>query len=233
MKKNKLLIALAITACSGVSMANDGKIDYTFNLKSWNNSITAKNSSSSSSTTLQSANAPIIGLTARKGDYFVTVSTMLQNSYNYKDSTQTTWIARKDRDFALGYRYTPNISIFTGFKTFNIHDGSLGYTNWKEEYSGLYVGLSGFNLINETTFLYGNLWITPTSMSQKKTAQADTVTNMKAVNYEVGAGYALSNSSQLTFGYRIQDMKSTNTTQSNRTETTTMKGFLVGANINF
>jgi predicted porin len=70
-------------------------------------------------------------------------------------------------------------------------------------------------------------------MSQKKTAQADTVTNMKAVNYEVGAGYALSNSSQLTFGYRIQDMKSTNTTQSNRTETTTMKGFLVGANINF
>jgi hypothetical protein len=232
MKKNKLLIAVAIVGFSGVTMAVEEKIDYTFNLKSWNNSLSA-GSTSTSSTKLQSTNAPIIGLTARKGNYFVTFSTMLENSYNYKTSTQTTWIARKDRDFALGYRYTPNISIFTGYKTFNIHDGSLGYTNWKEEYSGVFVGLSGFNLINETTFLYGNLWVTPASMSQKKTAQADTVTNMKVINYEVGAGYALTNSSQLTLGYRIQDMKSTNTTQSNRTDHITMKGFLVGANINF
>ena len=202
-------------------------------MKSWNNSAKASNSSSSNTATLQSANAPIIGLTARKGDYFVTFSSMLESSYNYKTSSETTWISRKDRDVAVGYRYTPNISVFAGYKVFNITDGSLGYGNYKEEHSGIYLGLAGFHLINDKTFLYGNFWLTPVNMSNKYTAEAEVQTNFKASNYEFGAGYALNSNSQLTLGYRAQQMKSINTSRSNRSETIDMNGLLIGANINF
>lgn len=227
MKKNKLFIALAIALCSSVVMADDEKIDYTLTVKSWHNALNVANKDTN--LTLQAANGPIIGLTARKGDYFVTGTTMLESSYHTVSQPGSTWLARKDMDFAFGYRYTPNISLIVGYKTIWMKDGS--YTNWLEKHSGLYYGIAGFKLLNDTTFVYGNFSYLPKA-SDSGTSQVDVINSTKMQTYEAGLGYALTNSTQITAGFRSQQVKDYNVTQS-RSETATMKGFLVGMNVNF
>ena len=58
MLKNKLFVALAITACSGFAIADD-KIDYSFSLKNWNNKISQGNSTNT-------VNGTVISATAKK-----------------------------------------------------------------------------------------------------------------------------------------------------------------------
>ena len=69
MKKNKLLIAIAIAASSSAVMADDDKINYSISAKTWNNQIQNNGDIKS-----ESANTPIYSLTAKKGDYFVVAS---------------------------------------------------------------------------------------------------------------------------------------------------------------
>ncbi len=47
-------------------------------------------------------------------------------------------------------------------------------SNYIEEHNGIYVGLAGFKLLNNTDFTYGNYWVAP-SMTSSGTA---VVTNM-------------------------------------------------------
>ena len=79
MKKNKLLIALSIAACSGAAIAND-KIDYSFSLKSWNNKI-------SQGTSTNQVNGTVISATAKKGDFFITGSRLLPVTYTNSSGT--------------------------------------------------------------------------------------------------------------------------------------------------
>jgi hypothetical protein len=223
MKKHKLLIALAIAACSTVAMADEEKIDYSLSVKSWHNSINVANKDTNITT--QAANGPIIGITARKGDYFVTASSMLESSYRY----QTVWLARKDIDYAFGYRYNQNVSLILGYKTVTMKDGS--YSDWLEKHSGIYYGVSGFKLVTDAAFVYGNFSYMP-KMKDSGTSSVDVINSSKFMNYEAGLGYALSNSSQLTVGFRTQQVKDYNVTQS-RSEKSTMKGIVAGVNVNF
>jgi hypothetical protein len=124
MKNNKLLIALAIAACSTTAMA-DEEVTYSFSVKNWNNKISATTTTGGSITT-QAANAPVIGFTARKGDYFVSTSSLLDSSYR----SGTVWLGRKDFDVTLGYRYNSNISFIGGYKSLTFRDGS--WTNYEE-----------------------------------------------------------------------------------------------------
>jgi hypothetical protein len=55
---------------------------------------------------------------------------------------------------------------------------------------------------------------------------------MKGFSSEIGLGYVLNNTTQLTAGYRYQQSKLYNITQS-RNETNTMRGLLAGVNVNF
>jgi len=61
MKKNKLLIALAMAACATSVMA-DEEIKYSLAIKSWNNTFNIANPSSNINT--QGNNSPIVTLTA-------------------------------------------------------------------------------------------------------------------------------------------------------------------------
>ena len=123
MKINKILISTVIAVASGCVMA-DEEINYSFSVKNWNNKI--KINTGSSDVTTQAANGPVIGFTARKGDYFVSTSSLLDSSYRYG----TVWLGRKDFDLTLGYRYNSNISLIGGYKSLTLRDGS--YTNYEE-----------------------------------------------------------------------------------------------------
>jgi len=222
MKNNKLLIALAIAALAGSVFADEDGVNYSLSLKTWNSNLNVANSSTNVNT--QSLNAPIVTLVARKGDYFVSATGMLESSYRYK----SVWLARKDYDYALGYRYTDNISFLGGYKTMVFRDGSQ--SNWVETTTGYYLGISGFKLVNDRNYVYGNYQYIPSMKTS--TTGTDYYNSQKAFSSEVGYGYVLNNTTQLTAGYRYQQGKSYNITQS-RNETNTMRGLLAGVNVNF
>jgi hypothetical protein len=224
MKLNKLMLALVIGACASSVMAAEDKIDYSLSVKSWSSSVNVDIGSAGSGTT-SVGNSPILGLTAKKGDYFASVSTLMETSYVFSSAT----VARKDFDLGLGYRLNENISLIGGYKSLTMTDHSI--SNYVEKHAGAYVGLAGFKLLNDTSFLYGNFWVAP-SMTSTGTAAVDKLSDFKAQNYEIGFGQALTSSTQVTLGWRNQQMKTNNQTQ-NRSETYTMKGLIAGLNVNF
>ena len=221
MKINKSLIAIASLACANAVMADD-EINYSLSIKTWNNAINVANKSNN--VTTQSINAPLVTFVARKGDYFVSASTLLESSYRYKN----VWLARKDYDYGLGYRLTDNISLLGGYKNITVKDGSQ--TNWVDVNTGYYLGVSGFKLLSDTTYVYGNYSRLP---SIKTTGTGtDYYRNQKGATSEVGMGYVLNKNTQLTGGYRYQAIDSYNITQT-RSEKNTVRGLLAGININF
>ena len=222
MKRNKLMIAIASIAFVSAVFADENKIDYSFGIKNWNNALNVANKDSNVNT--QSVNSPILSLTAKKGDYFATVSTLLESSYRYR----TVWLARKDTDFALGYRVTENISILGGYKTWTMKDGSL--SNWVDTLSGYTIGVSGFKSIDDSIFAYGNYIHMP---SLKYSGNGtDVIQKAHAFSSEIGIGKSINATTQLVAGYRYQNMKNYNATQV-RDETVTVRGGIAGLNINF
>jgi long-subunit fatty acid transport protein len=223
MKKISAVALAALTAISISAKAEGDNIDYSLNIKAWSNSIHVENKDTN--VTTMNAVGPLMALTARKGDYFASVTTMMPSSYTY----QTTWLKRRDSDVAVGYKYNQNLSFVGGYKYVSLTDGSQ--TNWVEQHQGLYVGVSGFKLVGEKTFLYGNLAYLP-KLKDSGTPQVDITNSSKFMSYEYGAGYALTNSTQLTLGYRTQIVKDYNVTKA-RSEKSTMQGLLMGVNVNF
>jgi hypothetical protein len=221
MKKNKLLIAFAFAACSGAVMADD-KIDYSLSVKSWQNNINVSNTSTN--VTTQSANSPIVTLTAKKGDYFVSTNLMLQSAYSYR----TAYMLRKDVDLTLGYRYTNNLSFVVGQSYMTVKDGTQ--SNWVDKYSGYFLGVSGFEMLSDKVYATASYRYMP-SLKNSGTG-TDKYRDTKGYSAEVGLGYTLNNTTQLTAGYRFQQIKNYNTTQS-RSESNTVKGIIAGVNVNF
>jgi hypothetical protein len=190
MKKNKLLIAIAIAASSSAVMADDDKINYSISAKMWNNQLQNNGDIKS-----ESANTPIYSLTAKKGDYFVVASFLVPTTY----TRGTTYTTRRDADLALGWSLNPNISLLAGQKVIGAPRTSSG-TRHDETAHFSYIGANGFTSISESQFLYGTV-----TRSLKGKDTSDGVTqSVKLTTYEVGYGYVLNKSTQLSAGYRMQ-----------------------------
>jgi len=203
MKKNKLLIALAIAACSSAVMADD-KIDYSFSLKSWNNKISQGNNTNN-------VNGTVISATAKKGDFFITGSRLLPVTYTNSEGSS---FGRQDSDIALGWSFSPNLSLLGGKKIIGSSSGSFNIP---------YFGLNGFSSIDEKSFLYGTFTRSPKVSASATITKSGTIT---FTNYEGGYGYLWDKSTQLTAGYRSQ-------TISNVNPSATMAGIIFGANFSF
>ena len=206
MKKNKLLIALAIAASSGVTMADD-KINYSFSLKSWNNKISQGNSTNH-------VNGTVISATAKKGDFFITGSRLLPVTYTNSEGST---LIRNDSDIALGWSFTPNLSLLGGKKIIGSGGSTTGGFNIP------YFGLNGFSSLDEKSFLYGTFTRSPKVSASANITSSGTIT---FTNYEAGYGYLWDKSTQLTAGYRSQ-------TLSNVNPSATMAGVIFGANFSF
>jgi len=203
MKKNKLLIALAIAAYSSAVMADD-KIDYSFSLKSWNNKISQGNNTNN-------VNGTVISATAKKGDFFITGSRLLPVTYTNSEGSS---FGRQDSDIALGWSFSPNLSLLGGKKIIGSSSGSFNIP---------YFGLNGFSSIDEKSFLYGTFTRSPKVSASATITKSGTIT---FTNYEGGYGYLWDKSTQLTAGYRSQ-------TISNVNPSATMAGIIFGANFSF
>lgn len=216
------LAALIITPC----WADGNEMSYGLGLKAWTNSINVQNQGQGGGDiTTSNTVAPIVSFTARKGDYFLTFSTLMPSSYTYR----TVWLKRSDKDIALGYRLNENLSLLGGYKSLTFTDGS--YSDYVEKHAGFYLGAAAIKFISDKTFIYGNAAYIP-KMSNSGTAQVDKLENTSLSNYEAGFGYALTNSTQITLGFRSQTAKDDNITQ-RRSEKMTMQGVIMGLNVNF
>ena len=207
MKKNKLLIALAILACSSAVMANDD-ITYSFGLKSWYHNLKVQNSSASTA-------SPIVSATARKGDYFVATSFLLPTTYSFDGY----FVKRKDTDFAAGYALNSNLSALLGTKkiTVDSYDTSWDISTIKMTY----VGLNAFTPVGENSFVYGQV-----TRSIKLTDSSVTDGSKTTfTGYEAGYGYLLNKNTQLTVGYRSQKFANSGNPD------TTLPGIIFGLNI--
>jgi len=205
MKKSKLLIALAIAACSSAVMADDD-ITYSFGLKSWYHNLKVDSSSASTASS-------ILSVTARKGDYFLAVSSLLPTTYSFDSS----YLKRKDTDFAAGYALNSNFSALLGTKKINVDQYSSGWN-----YSTItmtYLGLNGFTPVGEKSFVFGQV---TRSINLKDSSITDG-TKETFTGYEAGYGYVLNKNTQLTVGYRNQKFA----TNSN----TTLPGVIFGVTV--
>jgi hypothetical protein len=207
MKKNKLLIALAILACSSAVMANDD-ITYSFGLKSWYHNLKVQNSSGSTA-------SPIVSATARKGDYFVATSFLLPTTYSFDGY----FVKRKDTDFAAGYALNSNFSALLGTKKITVDSYD---TSWEiSTIKMTYVGLNAFTSVGENSFVYGQV---TRSINLTDSSVTDG-SKSTFTGYEAGYGYLLNKNTQLTVGYRSQ--KFTNSGNPD----TTLPGIIFGLNI--
>jgi len=209
-KNNKLLIPLAIAAFTSGAFAADDEINYSFSLKDWNHKF--KQTSST-----EGVNSPILSGTVRKGDYFITGSTLLPTTYSFADGSQ---LIRRDTDMALGYSINSNFSLLGGKKNILVRTFSTSNALSQYNMNINYLGANGFTAIGEKSFLYGTY---TNSVSGKR---VDTNVSVKFNNYEAGLGYVLSKDAQLTLGYRSQKF-----TFATSTTSTTLSGLIFGVNI--
>jgi hypothetical protein len=205
MKKNKLLIALAIAAWSSAVMADDD-ITYSFGLKSWFHNLQPDSKS-------QSTASSIVSATARKGDYFLATSFLLPTTYSF----DSTYLKRKDTDFAAGYALNSNFSALLGTKRINVDQYSSGWNYSKINIT--YLGLNAFTPVGESSFIFGQV-----TRSIKMTDTSDTTTKPTFTGYEGGYGYVVNKNAQLTVGYRTQKF-------TNGSDTTKLPGIIFGVNI--
>ena len=218
MKINKSLIALASLACASAVMADEG-ISYSLNLKSWNNSF--KDGTSSASAT----NSSIVSFTAKKDVFYLTGSTILPTTYNFGNGAG---LVRRDTDVAVGWMANSNISLLGGVKRASVNNfdysGSLTY-NTTPTFNFNYLGVNGFNSINEKQFIFGTA---TRSINGSRSLSGVKTTGLTFTTLEAGFGHVLSKDAQLTLGYRSQDLKFPDASG-----TVKMGGLIFGGNFNF
>jgi hypothetical protein len=207
MKKNKLLIALAIAACSSAVMA-DEEISYSFGLKSWNHKLKETVQTSNTSST-------IVSFTAKKGDYFLAASFLQPTTY----SDSSGYFIRKDADIAFGYSLNSNFSALLGTKRLGVTETSGAPTT----VNITYLGANGFTAIGEKTFLFGQL--TRSIKLKDSSVPASSGYSSTFSAYELGLGYVLNKNTQVTAGYRTQIF------DPNSGVSTVLPGIIFGVNL--
>jgi hypothetical protein len=211
MSKTKILSFLFLVTTSITAAADENDVKWSANIKAWNSTL-------KTSTEQATSSIPNLSLTARKGNYFVTYSSLLQSSYALPSGS----FKRKDTDLALGWRFYDGLSLLAGHKyVYMAPLGSDLSTN------GTYVGLTGNTPIGGTpSFLYGTGTYMVTRGGQSGVSDSAFYTG------EVGLGYALNNSVQVTFGTRSQEFKYKKYPSTER-NSVSARGIIVGTSFNF
>lgn len=213
MKINKLLIALTVAIFSTFAMA-DEEINYSVSIKDWYHTLRDDATSSR-------INAVVMSGTAKKGDYFATLSMLLPSNYYHEDGT---YLTRRDTDLALGWSVNSNVAVLGGVKKIgsnNFNFSGSTATASPSTFNISYLGLNGFTSVSEKSFLYGTA-----TKSLKVTKSNQPTASLTLTTYDVGYGYVLNKSTQLSLGYRSQVLR-------NDGSNTTLSGFIFGSSFNF
>ncbi len=229
MKFARTAIVLAAALGAGSAMAQD--IQFSGGLKAWNHKfkVDARDLSGGGSETSNfNATSTLLSLTARKGDYFVTYSTLLPTTYALDGGD----IKRQDTDIAVGWSFMPGYSVLLGQKVIKSKGYNTDRESWNADPSvsdkGMFLGLTGAQPLKDRLFLYESIAIVP-KMKSSNQPSAST----KFSTLEIGLGYALDTKTQLTLGYRQQVYKQSDSARNGFNQKVNLDGIIFGASVNF
>ncbi len=217
MKKINLLLALSVAACSTASIAQ-GEVNYSLNLKSWNNSFKDRRDTSNST------NSSVVSLTAKKDAFYLTASTILPTTYTFNNGK---YLDRRDTDIAIGWMVNPNVSLLGGIKKASVDSYDYSGSNTSKttsDYDINYIGVNGFKSVSERQFIFGTA---TRSLNASQSSNGTKTTGHTYTTLEAGFGHVLSNETQLTVAYRMQDLKFPDGGYAK------LGGIIFGANFNF
>lgn len=220
MKKIHIAMGAVLFATLGMSSAEEVK--WSGGLKVWEAALAIHNDDGSVVTNSSRYAAGSASLTAKKDAYFVTASAQLPANYDF--GTQG-YMRRIDQDLAVGWNFFESYSVLLGQKKMSATPSN----DVKQTIDASYVGLSGAKPILEQSFLYGTGIY---SFKASDTPSATTKTNWAFASYEVGYGYALDQTTQLTVGYKLQTIGSLYQPTGARV-TDHVSGVVIGMNFNF
>ena len=221
--KNQV-ISIFLLLVSTFAVAQE-EIKWSGSVKVWNASASIKGNGGALTVNAHASSAGNLSLTGKKGDFFGVVSTLLPTAYPVDySSTVGGYVRREDYDLALGYSFMPSVAALVGYKnvTYKADNASAGTM------TAPYIGLTGSKSMNDRSFLYGTVIYAPNLIDNMATAD-DKHTFLQ---YELGYGYAITGTTQLTFGYRSQEIAHRyRTTQ--KWYSDTISGVIFGVNHNF
>ena len=224
--KNLTTFAIVATTliCNGAKADED--IKWSAALKVWDAALSQPdNHNGMQMHTSASSSAGNIAITAKKGDYFVTASALLPTSYDYGSGN---YLHRNDTDLAFGWHFSESFSVLIGQKRISYIDGTVGAQ--QQAINSTYAGLSGAKLISDRGFIYGTLIYGLHTKNSGDQPSSNYKESMDAE--EIGYGYALDKTTQLTVGYKIQHVNSHYNPQ-NIDFNSSVGGVIFGANFNF
>lgn len=228
MKFNKISAAILLSVTSmGAVHAQSDEVKFSAGLKAWNHSFKIKTTSPNGSGDGNSdfnATAPLVSLTAKKGDYFATYSSLMPTVYPLEGGD----LKRSDTDIAVGWSFTPGYSVLFGHKS--IDSKNFNNNTWNTPNSndkGYFFGVTGAQMLQDKTFAYESFVYAPKMTNSDQTNAKITFTTLEA-----GVGYAIDAKTQLTVGYRAQiyDLKDDSIRY---TQKVNLNGLIFGASVNF
>ena len=228
-KLKKLSIAIVLSVASiGAANAQSDDVKFSVGLKAWNHDFKIKQASkdfSGDANTNFNPTAPLVSLTAKKGDYFVTFSTLLPTIYPLQGGD----LKRGDNDIAIGWSFTPGYSALIGHKTIKSKNYETG-KEWNTRTStdkGAFLGLTGAQALEDRWFAYESIVYMPSMKTSDQPNVKGTFTTLEA-----GLGYAVNTQTQLTVGYRSQvyDIKDEPNKYSQKAK---MNGLIFGVSVGF
>ncbi|VAW59320.1 hypothetical protein MNBD_GAMMA11-3434 [hydrothermal vent metagenome] len=151
------------------------------------------------------------GLNLQGGNYDFTGTAPSQFTGSGSVSVGSDRIRQTEIDLLVGYYIWPQISLFVDIKAV---ENKWQSNNYKQNFGGLGLGITGFNPLNKNWTLFGSLGFVTGDIED---GGKNRVGDGSSSALEVGVVYTLSKNNHLNFGFKFRsyDFKSNNGEQQN------------------
>lgn len=139
------------------------------------------------------------GLSLQGGDYQFNNTGPTQFTSGGEITTNNVDVTHSDFDLLAGYYFWPRVSIFLDLKTVASEWQNNGY---EQSFSGLGVGISGFNPLNDRWTLYGSWGVVGGNIKQGDSRELGDASSSALV---VGTNYTLSKNNYLNMGLKLRN----------------------------
>lgn len=140
-----------------------------------------------------------VGLSLQGGDYQFNNAAPTQFTAAGEVTTSNVKLTHSDFDLLAGYYFWDRVSLFLDLKSVG---SEWQNNNYKQSFSGLGVGVSGFNPLNEKWTLYGSWGVVGGTIKQGDSRELGDASSTALV---LGANYTLSRNNYLNMGLKIRN----------------------------
>lgn len=140
-----------------------------------------------------------VGLSLQGGDYQFNGNAPTQFTSSGEVTTRNIKVSHSDFDLLAGYYFWDRVSLFLDLKAVG---SEWLNNNYKQNFSGLGLGVAGFNPLNEKWTLYGSWGFVGGAIKQGDSTELGDASSTALV---IGANYTLSRNNYLNMGLRFRN----------------------------